>query len=675
MLGCRREGPAPRVYRDAPVIIISIDTLRADHLPMFGYGAIATPNLDAFRRDAILFRAAYSQVPLTLPSHVSLLTGLLPPDHKVRNNIGYVVRHDLPTIPGMLKARGYATGAAVSAYVLRGATGLSHSFDFYDDGILSKPNVAIGILQRPGRTTVPIATRWIEQHRDQPFFFFLHLFEPHAPYEPSYDGEIVTVDALIGSFIGELKRTGLYDKAIIFILSDHGEGLGDHGEPEHGIFVYREAIHVPLLLKLPKSERGGETVDAPVALIDVLPTVAELSGTQLPRGPSGRSLLAPADPTRHIYSESLYPRIHLGWSELRSLAGDRYHFIQAPKLELYDMQRDPAERRNVIGEERRTYASMRDALAKYGTALELPTKIDPEEAKKLAALGYLSSTPQSSGTLPDPKDRIGEIAAMVHASQLLQDRRYDQAISEFRSIVKTNPRLTDAWNQLGSALEASGRDEEAAEVYKTAIQATPELAAEFALKRGSVLLKLEKYDEAEQHARIAEKTNPTGMWLLLARIDMARKRFDRAAQEAQKAAADSSERLRAEVLLAQIYTQQGRLAEALALTDRIAGNDAGPLESLDFVRGDILARMERYDEAIAAFRREIQNFPQDRQTYANLYLVYRVTNRPDEARQTLEEMVRAIPNRSAYLFAARTVAALGEDKEAAMWRRRAEAFR
>ncbi len=681
-----RESAAP--YKGAPVIIISIDTLRADHLPMFGYRSVETPHLDALRHDGVLFTTAYSHVPLTLPSHTSLLTGLLPPHHGVRNNIGYVLDPKTMTIASFLRPQGYASGAAVSAYVLRGSTGLARSFDFYDDAIASRPGVATGALQRSGRITEQIAAKWIGDHQAKPFFFFFHIFEPHAPYEPeepfrsrfanAYDGEIATADSIVGDFLQDLKQRGIYDRAIIVLLSDHGEGLDQHGEPEHGIFVYREDIHVPLVVKLPGSAMSGTTIEAPVGLVDVFPTIAQLLGLTAPAGLDGRSLLAATDGQRHIYSESLYPRIHLGWSELRSLANGEKQFIQAPRPELYDLQRDPGETNNIVAEDRRTYARLRDELTLYIDKAVLPAHVDPEEAKKLAALGYLSSpAAPSSGELPDPKDRIGEIAEMIEATRLLNDHRYDAAIVAFRSIVARNPRLTDGWTQLGTALEAAGRLEEASEVYRKLIQTTPELAGEFGLRRAAVLLRLEQYDEAERHAHLGERANPGGTHLMLSRIELARKHYAQAETEARLAMSDENERVAAEVLLAQVLAQQGRVGEALPVIEQagrdIAGQKLGPIEWYHFARGDILARMNRDDEAIAEFRQEIAEFPTNRQTYANLYLVYMVRNDPASARRTIEEMVRANPGKASLLFAAKTVGALGDERGAAEWRRRAAA--
>ncbi|HSP17066.1 MAG TPA: sulfatase-like hydrolase/transferase [Thermoanaerobaculia bacterium] len=670
---CARRNAG--TYPNAPVIIISIDTLRADHLPMFGYRGVETPSLDAFRKDAVLFTSAYSHVPLTLPSHVSILTGLLPPRNGVRNNIGYVLDPKVATIPSFLKQHGYESGAAVSAFVLRGSSGLARSFDYYEDAIANRPDVAVGALQRPGRVTAEIAEQWIAPRASQPFFFFFHIFEPHAPYEPdpmlrsrygnSYDGEIATADAVVGGFLNELKRRRIYDRAVIFILSDHGEGLDQHGEAEHGIFVYREDIHVPLLVKLPGKAAAGTTVDRPVALVDVFPTIAQLLGFTPPAGLSGRSLFAQETGDRRIYSESLYPRIHLGWSELRSLVDSRSHFIQAPKPELYDMRSDPAETKNLVSEERRTYGQMRQELGAYIDSAALPVHVDPEEAKKLAALGYLSSTASSAGgNLPDPKDRIGEIAAMMKAAQLLHDRRYDEAIAAFRKIVDENPHFTDAWNELGTSLESAGRYEDAIAAYRKAIATTPELAGEFGLKIGSALLHLERYDEAEGHARLGEKSNPAATHLLLARIALARKDFPRAEEEAKRGAADATMRVGAEILLAQIYAQQGRVNDAMPVITRVGEaierEKLGAIESYHFTRGDILARMNRYDEAIAEFRQEIALFPANRQTYANLYLIDRLLGRQREADQALADMMRAVPGPATKEFAAKTARALGK---------------
>jgi arylsulfatase A-like enzyme/tetratricopeptide (TPR) repeat protein len=675
LLACKGEHAVTDLRPRGPIILISIDTLRADRLPMYGYDKVATPHLDALRGDSILFANAYSHVPLTLPSHASILTGLLPPGHGVRSNIGYRLNAETPSIPALLKAAGYATGGAISSYVLRGSTGMAGAFDFYDDAISNRSGVAIGNLQRAGNVTSAIAKKWIEQQEPRPFFFLLHLFEPHAPYsapEPfrskyasaPYDGEIAATDALVGDFLAFLKARGIYDRATIIFLSDHGEGLRQHGEPEHGIFLYRETIHVPLLVKLPGRERAGETVTAPVGLVDVLPTVTELTGVEPPTNLDGRSLLDPADPQRTIYGETLYPRIHLGWSELRSLQGSRFHFIQAPRAELYDSAADPGETRNVLADQRRVYSAMRTELERYGSDISMPVNVDPEEAKKLAALGYLgsvSSTP--AGPLPDPKDRIGDIAAMSQATGLLDAGRLDEAIAIYRRIVTENPGFSDAWNHLATSLSRAGRYEEAAAAYRTAIQRSPSLATEFALSLASVLVHLGDYDDAAKHVALADKTNPGAAQVMYARIAIARKDPRGAETHARQAQSDPGQALTAAVLLAQALADQNRPAEALALLaqteQRARTEGALPLESLDSVRGDALARMERFDEATTAFRRSITDFPHDPSAYMRLAIVFAVRGQPAESRAILDEMVRRNPTAEARKLAAKTLNELG----------------
>ncbi|HWS71926.1 MAG TPA: sulfatase, partial [Thermoanaerobaculia bacterium] len=237
----RRETAHP------PVILISIDTLRADRVT-----PALMPNVTALARDGVSYRRAWSHCPLTLPSHLSMFTGLLPPEHGVRDNVGY--RFDAskhPTLASIFRANGYATGAAISAYVLRGETGASAGFDDYDDAIGIVDGAPVGALQRAGSITESIAEHWIAGHETRPFFYFLHLYEPHSPYEPTYDDDVRRADAIAGTFLDFLKKRGLYDRATIALVSDHGEGLMEHGEQEHGVFLYREDLQVPLIVKYP----------------------------------------------------------------------------------------------------------------------------------------------------------------------------------------------------------------------------------------------------------------------------------------------------------------------------------------------------------------------------------------------------------------------------------------
>ena len=667
LAACAREERAPLVFPGAPVIVISIDTLRADHLPSFGYRGVATPALDRLRGDSILFTDARAHVPLTLPSHVSMLTGELPPRNGVRNNIGFpfdAATH--PTIAAILKRQGYTTGAAVSAYVLRASTGLGAAFDFYDDGIAMRGGVPEGQLQRRGSETVNIANGWIDAHQKQPFFFFLHLFEPHTPYEPTYDDDIAAADRAVGTFLDHLRATGVYDRAVIILLSDHGEGLGDHGEAEHGILLYRETLHVPLIVKLPRQERAGTTVHNPAQLIDVFPTIAQLAGASK----EGTSLLAlDAAAPRSSYAETLYPRIHLGWSALRSLTSARWHFVDAPAAELYDLRADAAETKNLAAVERRTAGSMREQVTAFGDLNAVPSAIDPEESARLAALGYLRGSSNATGPLPDPKDRIGDLAAMRRAEGLAHEQRFDESITALRALVAHNPNFTDAWSLLGDTEEQAGEHEAAITSYRRAIELSPTLAGDLALSIASSLTELGRYAEADQTAAAVATANPIGARLARARIALARGDAAAAAGFAREAMSDHTAAPAAGVLLAEALTAAGRFAEAgsaLASAEAAAGGQR--VEGLEFARGDLLARTDHVAEAEKAFRAEIAAFPRNNRAYSSLAVLLWVSGDRAGARGVLEQHIRAMPDARSIDRAAKTIETLGDAATAAAWR-------
>ncbi|MGD2114549.1 MAG: sulfatase, partial [Acidobacteriota bacterium] len=341
--GCRPAGPdgdgAGEGRTGNPIVLISVDTLRSDRLPAYGYDGVDTPAIDALRAEAVLFERAYSPIPLTLPAHASLLTGSLPPGIGVRDNAGYRLEEDAGATLGELLGReGYATGAAVSAFPMRSETGLSRGFDHYDDAIPDVERALMANLQRSGDETLRAALGWLDSlqldsPREAPFFLLFHIYEPHTPREPPepfasryddpYDGEVAAADAVVGRLLEALRERGLYEDSTIVFLSDHGEGLNDHGEEEHGILLYRESLQVPLMIKLPGALHAGATVPYPAQLVDVLPTVLELAGGDVPEGLPGTSLLrlvgedvAPELRDRTVYSETFHPQLRYGWSGL-----------------------------------------------------------------------------------------------------------------------------------------------------------------------------------------------------------------------------------------------------------------------------------------------------------------------------------------------------------------------
>jgi hypothetical protein len=647
-----------------PIIVISIDTLRADHV-----SPRATPRIDALSREGIVFRNAWAHSPLTLPSHLSVFTGVLPPEHGVRDNAGY--RFDAaahPTLAGVLRDNGYRTGAAVSAYVLRGATGVGAGFDEYDDAVGIVDGAPAGALQRAGDVSEGIAERWIAANREKTFFFFLHLYEPHTPYTPTYDADVAHADAIVGKFLDFLRTRGLYDRAVIVLLSDHGEGLMDHGEQEHGVLLYRESLQVPLIVK-PAGAREHREVDSPVGLIDVMPTILELAGCPAPRT-RGRSLVA-SNVATPIYSESLYARIHLGCGELRSIVDGDRHVIDGAHAEVYDLKNDAKEKTNVIDRERRAYANARSAIAQVGGAFVTPDAIDAEEAKKLAALGYVSGGSDSGSASRDPRECLGDLARLKEVATL----RGPEAIARLESILAANPRWSDIRDQLGAAYDDAGDHLRAARLYEDGIRATPRLAGAFALSAASSLFDAHRFDEAAAHAHAAETTEPSGAHLLLGEIALARNDLATAAREQGIASSFRYNRGHALFLLARIRAAQHDLATALDLlkvTERTC-REAG--ESLPrgfhYAAGDALAHLGRTADAEREFAAEIAADPHDVQPYADLALLQIMRRDRAAALQTIDRMAAANPSRDTFLFAADSLDRWGERQAAAKWRAKA----
>ena len=691
LTSCGKEQRASETFANAPVILISIDTLRADHLPAYGYGGVATPAIDALRRDGVLFENAYSHCPMTLPSHVSMLTGLLPPESEVRNNLGYrfdAAKH--PTLPQLLAKRGYATGAAVSSYVLRGETGLRDAFQFYDDAIPVATSGAVSQHQRPGSATLAAATSWIDAQGTTPFFFMFHLYEPHAPYAPPepfrsryaaqpYDGEVAAADALVGEFLSFLRQRGIYDRAIVILTSDHGEGLLEHGEDQHGILLYREVLHVPMIVKLPNGARKGATAAVPVQLIDLFPTIAALTGTEVP-SLKGTSMIGLLDekqpPQRRIYSETYYPRIHLGWSELRSLIDAGHHYIHGPKPELYDVRRDPSEKTDIAPDQRRIAASMREELGAMPAGLQELQSVDPEDAAKLEALGYLGSVhaPDGDAALPNPRDMLPYLDRIKAGFKLADERRLAEAAAVLRQLVQENPGLFDVWDKLGEVLTEMGDYEGAVTTYRSAMARTQRFSPEMALSLADAQLRAGQLEDAEKHAQLALRSMPSNAHALLAKIALARRDFGSAEREVAASIGTAKPQPASLLLLADVKRAEGNYPAALetirAAEARARELNVPALYRLEFLRGDVLARTGDGDAAAAAYQREIKAFPQHAQAYANLAIIYFVENRPRDVQRTLEAMVAANPHPGAYALAAKTLESLEDRAGAERWRAR-----
>lgn len=667
--GCRRIDHFTET-KGAPIILICIDTLRSDHLHAYGYTGVDTPAIDRLRADSILYEHAYSQAPLTLVSHASMFTGLLPAEHGIRDNIGYTLNPKAKTVAEILKSSGYATGGAVSAIVLRGESGIKRGFDFWDDDVDIDPNfLSMGRAQRKGDETREIAQKWISEHKSKPFFFFFHIYEPHSPYEPTYDADVAAADAVIGRFLDYLRDEDIYDRASIILVSDHGEGLGDHGEDEHGVLLYREALQVPLLVKLPKSRESGKSVATPVELIDIFPTIVD-------RPAEGRSLLATlhgdTKADRPIYSETYYPRFHFGWSDLHSMISASNHYIQAPKPELYDLEKDSAERNNVLQENRRTYNALRNAIAPYIKGAEAPKAINPEQAQQLAALGYIGSTVSTApnAELPDPKDHIGSTGNIKKAFLAFQEKRYEDADQLLGELLRENPNMLDIVSLRARALEKLGRLDEGIEMAKKGLRLSPS-STQLALMITGMSLKLHHYDDAEKHAKLAMNDMPVEAHHFLAQIALEKKDYATATAEANAVVGPKRDRPYALMLLGQIAQAQGKLDEAMQYFNQASqlseSKHRQPAPLLNFFRGDTLARMGQADEAEQAFREEIKQYPTEPQPYKNLILLYATQGKNNEATELIFSLEKAAPTPPSYIAISETLKVIGDRNGARFW--------
>jgi arylsulfatase A-like enzyme/Flp pilus assembly protein TadD len=478
------------------LVVVTLDTTRADRLGCYGFRPDVTPNIDTLAREAIVFDHATATVPLTFPSHSSIFTGLVPPHHGVRDNGGFFLDESKTTLAERLKQAGFTTGAFVGAWVLESKWGLAQGFDTYSDKFdLSKYKViSLGTVQKPGDEVMGDALAWLETVKDRRFFAWVHLYDPHTPYDPPepfasrypnqpYLGEIAYTDQVVGRLTTWLREKRLLERTLVILTADHGESLGDHGEATHAYFIYDATTHVPLIVRTPWGRSGRRTLQ--VSGVDVMPTALDLLGVSPEPGIDGRSLArAILDPElaedRIAYSETYFPRYHFGWQHLRAVRSEKYKYVDAPEPELYDLAADPGETKNIYRGFSRRGEDLRlrmEALAKSdaGTAPERRS-LDPETLQRLAALGYVGNVIDVDPTavLPDPKQKLPLFAQMNAAKHLADDDRIEDAVARMRAVITADPKIMDAHITLGSWLVKLKRPDEAIAAYQQALALKPD---------------------------------------------------------------------------------------------------------------------------------------------------------------------------------------------------------
>ncbi|MFQ5738917.1 MAG: sulfatase-like hydrolase/transferase [Acidobacteriota bacterium] len=506
------------------LLIVSVDTLRADHLSCYGYKLNRTPNIDRWAAEGVRFERAYAEVPLTLPSHSTLFTGTLPFYHGVRDNAGFRLPADRTTLAEVLRDRGYETAAFVSAYVLASRFGLAQGFTTYNEPLEPRQKAfqATSSLRRTADETTGEFLNWLENRAKKPFFVWVHFYDPHGPYPSGYDHEVSRVDRNIGAIDGALRARNLLPTTHVFFLSDHGESLGEHGESGHGFFVYDSTLRVPWIVRPARSfTPRTKRVSQEFSLLDVLPTALRLLGFSAPPEAQGRSAVGPmlARPVqpRALYAECYLPQLQFGWSPLRSIRLGRHKFIEAPQPELFDLSADPLEQDNLFPREQALGLRLQDQLKEYvgrysgkdpGNA---SLKVDSESAQRLAALGYVAmaspGSPRDTTGGADPKDRIQlfeqyqKVLAMLHRKP---ERRVFEMIADLR---RRDPRIQGLFFLEGLANERSGRLDQAGQSYLRAVEENPENTLVLA-NLGRIYIQLRQPEKAEQAFRAVLSRDP-----------------------------------------------------------------------------------------------------------------------------------------------------------------------
>ncbi len=556
------------------VFLITIDTLRADHVGCYGYKQVETPALDALAADGIRFTEAFTHSPITNTSHITILTGLLPSVHGV-TDFGIPLSPQHVTAAELLKKHGYQTAAFIGAVILDSNTlapGLDRGFDFYDNfpktdskDAGGKNKERWGRVERRGMEVVEHAESWFDKHRTGPHFVWVHLFDPHDPYEPPppfsekykdhlYDGEIAYADSAVAHWIAFLKKAGVYDNAIIVVTGDHGEGLGEHGEETHGLFLYDSTLHIPLILKTAGAVHRGAVVDAQVRTTDILPTILSATGVAAPAELNGESLFplieqaasAQAPSNRELFGETDYP-LRWGWASLRALRTENTKWIEAPRPELYDLHADPKELKNLYAPDNAKVQNMQAEMAKWKAKLPPP-----------------SNSAKPGETLPDPKDKI-EMQNLLHNAMLAaDDNRSSDAHQFLEKALQIDPASPTALRQLGELELAAGDFSKAAVHLKRACELRPDDSSA-AFELGEAREKSGDWPGARDALEASLKLAPSQMSarLLLGHVYLQLKDAKNAADQFEAALLVDSNNSDGRLGLAEAQIQQSDFAGAL----------------------------------------------------------------------------------------------------------------
>lgn len=680
------------------LLLVSLDTTRADHLGCYGYAGAQTPRLDGLAGSGLRFEKATTVVPLTLPAHSSLLTGTFPVWHGVRDNGGFYLGDEQVTLAEVLRDKGYRTGGFIGAFVLDRRWGIAQGFErYFDEFDLEKFNDApsMDMIQRPGSEVVDKALEWLRADRERPFFAWVHLYDPHAPYEApepyrsrfprtavgAYDAEIASTDAQVGRLLDALDLEGRLDETLVMVVGDHGEMLGEHGEQTHGFFIYEPATHIPLIVAGPGLP--ARVVRDQVRMIDVMPTALELLRVATPKAVQGTSLV-PLARGEHLalvaHSESFYPRYHYGWSELRSVQDGRFKYIRAPRPELYDLENDLTEEKDRSKDDPSRMGTLARALDDLETRManaeapQGPKPVDAETEERLAALGYIggSVSRKSLEERPrgDPKDKIGLYNLLKQAGSSSVEGRPDEAIAKVRQALAEDPEIVEAYMLLGNFLKKAKRPDEAIAAYRQALTRDDEhQGALFSL---AVAYKDQgRLDEARtglERARELDPKNGKVLWQL-ADVFMRKKEPAKAEAIMKDALARKIDEHRFLLKLgeSQIEAKQWAEAEKSLL---LALEKKPNLDTARFNLGLVYEEKGQVEKAIASYEAELTSNAKAYRAAFNLAKLLQKTGRREEAVTYFRKAAELQPDfGTGQLYLAKALLDAGDLKGAEQWAR------
>ena len=686
------SAPVVGSYSGANVLLVTLDTTRADRIGCYGHRPAETPVMDALAAEGVLFEQCITPTAYTLPSHSSIMTGLYPPFHGVRLNGGAALADVHTTLAESLTAHGYRSGAFIGAFVLDQRWGLKQGFEHYDDRfeLAADQRLDLAGVQRPADRVVDAALTWLEEPGDRPFFAWVHLYDPHTPYEPPepyrvrfeergksglYDGEIAFADAQIGRLLERLEARGVADDTIVIILGDHGEGLGDHGESEHGYFIYDYSVRVPFLVRLPGSGLRGVRIAAQVRTVDLAPTVLELVGGDIPEPVHGESvvplLVRPGiEGSRDAYSESMAVNLQYGWSALYSVRTADYKFIEAPRSELYDVREDPDESNNRVSSLPDVADRMRDRLVGLREEIERgapeveDANLDPETLSMLAALGYVggASAAREAENLADPKDKIHLFESVGYAAHLMTRDEFEEASRVLEIVLGDDPKIPQARLLLATTYQKTDRIDRAKAVLDEYLREYPDSAPALITLAG-ILSTEGKRDEVIALCRrvLTVDDRNTQAYELRAGVYMARNDHAgalpllRTAVEIQPKLARNRNNLAASLIGVSQLDEAGALLEEI-----VAEYPKFPLAN--FHRGLLYEERGRFQEARDAYAAEVEYYPEVVPARFNLGNLLLRMGDANGAAEQMETLIEQSPDRPRpYLLLARIRLGQGGD--------------